>query len=337
MTPLKRYFINKALWYCLTLLIAVMLNFFLPRMIKGNPVEAMMAELNTGMMDSDSKKKLYETFNKEFGLDKPLITQFFIYTGNLLHGDLGTSFGMYPKKVERIIAGAIPWTIALQLPAILLGWLLGNALGAIVAYRKGILDKVFFPVSLFIHSIPFFALSIILLYLLAVELSWFPVGGGYAYELIPSLNFRFISSVIYHYWLPFLSIFIVLIGGQAIGMRSMAIYELKEDYVLYSKLMGVKDRKIISYVFKNGMLPQITGLSLSIGVMVAGALITEIVFNYPGIGSLLFKAIRQLDYPLISGCTLLITCSVIAANFCIDMLYGLLDPRIKAAQLEEAS
>ena len=126
-----------------------------------------------------------------------------------------------------------------------------------------------------------------------------------------------------------------MIGGQALGMRSMAIYELNADYVLYAKLMGLPDKKITGYVFRNAMLPQISGLALSLGTMVSGSLITEIVFNYPGIGYWLFTAIRQLDYPLISGCTLVISVTVLVANFLLDVLYGLIDPRIKAAQVEE--
>ncbi|KAG2857308.1 hypothetical protein PC115_g25822 [Phytophthora cactorum] len=153
--------------------------------------------------------------------------------------------------------------------------------------------------------------------------------------MVPQLSFDFIMSVVRHHTLPFLSIVLVTIGGQAIGMREMSIYELNSDYVLYSKLLGIRDGKISRYVFRNAMLPQITGLALSIGTMVGGSLICEIVFSYPGIGTWLFTAIRQLDYPLISGCTLLIAIAVLLANFTIDVIYGFIDPRIKAAQMEE--
>lgn len=331
-----KYFLKKFRWYLLTFFIAISLNFFLPRLIRGNPVDAIIATmLQGGMTSSDAQKKLYETFMQEFGLDKPMIQQFFVYLGNLLKGKLGTSFGLYPKTVNSILASAVPWTIALQLPAILTGWIIGNVLGAFTAYKKGVFDKVILPAALFVNSIPFFALSIILLYTLALQLRWFPIGGGYSYQMIPNLSLEFIGSVIRHHTLPFLSIVMVMIGGQAIGMRSMSIYELNADYVLYSKLMGIRDSKIVRYVFKNAMLPQITGLALSMGTMVGGALVTEIVFNYPGIGTWMFTAIRQLDYPLISGCTLLVTLAVLLANFTIEIIYGLVDPRIKAAQLED--
>jgi len=331
-----KYFVKKSVWYLITFIIAIGLNFILPRLVQGNPISVIVAQMTQGMTDSDTIKKVYETFTKEFGIDKPLGTQFLIYVKNLFTGNLGTSFGLYPKKVTDILASAIPWTLALQLPAILTGWILGNILGAVAAYKKGVFDKALFPIALFVNSIPFFTLAIIMLYLFALNLKWFPLSGGYDFQMIPQLSWDFIASVLRHHTLPFLSIVLVTIGGQAIGMREMSIYELNADYVLYSKLLGIRDRTIAKYVFKNAMLPQITGLALSIGTMVGGSLICEIVFSYPGIGTWLFTAIRQLDYPLISGCTLLIAFTVLLANFTIEIIYGIVDPRIKAAQMEES-
>jgi peptide/nickel transport system permease protein len=337
-TPLNayaKYFVKKSVWYLVTLFIALILNFLLPRLIQGNPISVIASQVSQGMTDSDSIKQVYENFMKEFGVDKPLIVQFFIYLKKLFMGDLGTSFGLYPRKVSNILASAIPWTVGLQLPAILVGWILGNVLGAVAAYRKGVFDKVLFPVALFINSIPFFTLAIIMLYLLAIDLKWFPIHGGYDYQMMPHFSLAFIGSVLRHHTLPFLSIVLVTIGGQAIGMREMSIYELNADYVLYSKLLGIRDSRVARYVFKNAMLPQITGLALSIGTMIGGSLICEIVFSYPGIGTWLFTAIRQLDYPLISGCTLIIAVTVLLANFTIEIIYGIVDPRIKAVQMED--
>lgn len=336
MNAYTKYFMKKSVWYLVTFIIAIGLNFILPRLVQGNPISVIVSQMTQGMTDSDTIKKVYETFTKEFGIDKPIGTQFLIYVKNLFTGNLGTSFGLYPKKVTDILASAIPWTLALQLPAILTGWILGNILGAVAAYKKGVFDKALFPIALFVNSIPFFTLAIIMLYLFALNLKWFPLSGGYDFQMIPQLSWDFIASVIRHHTLPFLSIVLVTIGGQAIGMREMSIYELNADYVLYSKLLGIRDRTIAKYVFKNAMLPQITGLALSIGTMVGGSLICEIVFSYPGIGTWLFTAIRQLDYPLISGCTLLIAFTVLLANFTIEIIYGIVDPRIKAAQMEES-
>jgi len=175
-------------------------------------------------------------------------------------------------------------------------------------------------------------MAVILMVLLGVNLKWFPTSGGYGFDLMPSFTWNFIWSVITHYQLPFWSIVIIAIGGQAIGMRSMSIYELNADYVKYSRFMGIKDRKIVGYVFRNAMLPQITGLALALGTMVGGALIAEIVFSYPGLGYTLLNAIMGKDYPLISAVTLIITIMVLLATFIIELLYGLIDPRIKAAQ-----
>jgi peptide/nickel transport system permease protein len=335
LSPYQTYFVKKTQWYLLTLVVAVALNFFLPRMIKGNPVDLIVSQVMGGMADSDSTKAVKEQFVRQFGLDKPLIVQFFIYIGNLLKGQMGVSIGQYPRTVDEILSTSIWWTVGLQLPAILTGWFIGNILGALAAYKKGVFDKSFFPLSIFISSVPVFSLSIILLYQVCLVWGWFPIGGGYGYDLIPSWSFVFIRSIFRHYQMPFLSIVLVAIGGQAIGMRSMSIYELNEDYVLYSKLMGIRDSKVSRYIFRNAVLPQVTGLALALGRMVGGALITEIVFNYPGIGTWLFTAIRTLDYPLISGCTLLICLTVLIANFIIEIIYGLIDPRVKAAQQEE--
>ena len=145
------------------------------------------------------------------------------------------------------------------------------------------------PISLFISNFPPFGMAIILLVVFAVKLKWFPTSGGYGFDLIPSLTPGFVGSVFVHYQLPFWSIVLIGIGGQAIGMRSMSIYELNADYVKYSRFMGIKDRKIVGYVFRNAMLPQVTGLALAIGTMVGGALVAEIIFSYPGLGTTLFE------------------------------------------------
>ena len=176
---------------------------------------------------------------------------------------------------------------------------------------------------------------IVLLMIFAVGLRWLPTSGGYGFDKIPNLSWSFAQSVFVDYQLPFWSLVLIIIGGQAIGMRSMAIYELNADYVKYSRFMGIKDRKIVGYVFRNAMLPQVTGLALAIGTMVGGALVAEIVFSYPGLGSTLLTAVRGQDYPLISASTLIITIMVLSANFLLEIVYGFLDPRIKAAQNDE--
>lgn len=333
---LGRYTLKKTAWYLGALVAALILNFVLPRLVPGNPVDIIVSNLTTGSnISSDAQRQMYESFTKEFGLDKPWLQQFWLYIDNVLHGNLGVSFANYPASVNHLVGQALPWTLALQLPSIIIGWIVGNVLGAVAAFKGKKWDSGVFTTSLFLSSLPYYCLAIILLYLLALKAGIFPVGGAYSYGLSPEWSFSFFSDALHYYWLPFLSLVLVAIGGQAVGMRSMAIYELGSDYVNFSRGLGIGQGKIIGYIFHNAMLPQITGLALSIGTMVGGALITELVFNYPGVGTLLFNAISANDYPIIQGVTLIITVAVLIANFAVEVIYGLVDPRIRAANTGE--
>jgi len=344
--PTLRYVLHRGGWYLLTFMVAVTINFFLPRLGTSNPVDIIMGKVGAGTKEAAKEKE--EAYLKEFGLvqvndageilrdnaGKPLkassLQQFGVYLKMSLKGDLGTSFQKYPKKVMDVILEAVPWTLALQLPTILFGWIVGNLLGALAAYRRGAFDKIFFPLALLISSFPFFVFGMLLVYYFSVVLGWFPAIGGYSGELVPNFSFTFFSSVAYYYVLPFFSIFMILAGGQAIGMRSMGIYELGTDYIKYAKWLGLKETKILMYLFRNAMLPQLTGLALSLGTMIGGALITEMIFSYPGLGMAMLSAIQNNDYPMIQGCTLLVTVSVLIANFTVDIMIGFLDPRVKA-------
>jgi len=331
-----RYYVKRTLMFLATLTAAVVLNFFLPRLMPGDPLAAIISRVipGGGFVDAEAVRRVYEHYVQLFGLDRPLLEQFFIYVGNVLRGDWGQSFARFPREVSDILAHALPWTIGLQLPAIFTGWLLGNVLGALAAYKKGGFDKVLLPASLFVSGIPAFGLAVILLTVFGLGLGWFPVTGGYEIGMFPQLSWRFIASIIRHYHLPFWSIVLISIGGQALGMRSMSIYELNADYVKYSRFMGIKDRKIVRYVFRNAMLPQVTGLAVSIGTMVSGAIVAEIIFNYPGLGTQLLAAIGGRDFPLITGIALVITVMVLVSVFILEIIYGLIDPRIKATQYE---
>ncbi len=336
MSKFQRYLLNKVIWFLFAFFVALVFNFLLIRLIPGNPVDTMVARIaQGGGVSGEATEKIYKAYIAEFGLDKPLWMQFFIYLGDLAKGDLGASFSQYPTPVLQKIMEALPWSIALQLPAILIGWFVGNFLGVLSAYKKGWLDKGVFPVSLFISTMPFYCLSILLLYLFTVIWKIFPPVGGYGFDINPGWTWAFVESAAQHYVLPFLSLVLVFIGGQAVGMRAMSIYELDADYVRYSHSLGVKDNRVVAYIFRNGMLPQITGLALSIGGMVSGALITEIVFSYPGIGTLLFSSIRTEDYPVVQGITLFIAIAVLLANFMVEIAYGFIDPRIRAATAGE--
>ena len=330
----RQYFLKKFGWFLITFVIAFVLNFTLPRLMPGDPVRGMVSRLAQGMTNTTGIQAIYEQYAELFGTNKPMVEQFFLYVRNVVRGDFGYSFSQYPRTVADVLKVSIWWTIALQFPAIIVGWVIGNTLGALAAYLKGGFDKVLLPASIFASSLPAFGMAVILLVIFAVNAKWFPTSGGYGFDLIPNFSWKFVWSVFIHYQLPFWSLVLITIGGQAIGMRSMAIYELNADYVRYARFMGIKDRKIVGYVFRNAMLPQITGLALSIGTMVGGALVAEIVFSYPGLGSTILTAVMGQDYPLISATTLIITVMVLSANFIIEILYGFIDPRIKAAQAD---
>ena len=330
----REYFLRKLGWFLITFVFAFLLNFILPRLMPGDPVAAIVARFAQGMTNTSGVQKIYEQYTELFGTNKPLLEQFFIYVSNVLHGDFGFSFSQYPRTVADVLKSAIWWTICLQFPAIIVGWIIGNTLGALAAYLKGGFDKILMPIGIFVSNFPQFGMAVILMVIFGVILKWFPTSGGYGFDMMPSFTWSFIWSVIVHYQLPFWSIVSIAIGGQAIGMRSMSIYELNADYVKYSRFLGINDRKIVGYVFRNAMLPQVTGLALSIGTMVGGALVAEIVFSYPGLGTTLLNGVMGQDYPLISACTLIITMMVLSANFIIEILYGFIDPRIIAAQAD---
>jgi peptide/nickel transport system permease protein len=349
--PALRHILGRAAWYGLTFLVAVIINFVLPRLGDSSPVDIIMARAGQNM-DAATAREQEETYLREFGLvltdgrgeimrdgsGRPLPTSLPIQFGRYLllsvQGDLGTSILQYPRRVTEVIASALPWTLALQLPTIVLGWLVGNTLGALAAYFRGVTDRVVYPVALLTSAIPAFCLGILLVYVFGIRLEWLPAVGGYDDGMVPNLSYAFLSSASYYYVLPFVSIFVIIVGHQAIGMRSMCIYELGTDYVKYAKLLGMHERKIVFYMFRNAMLPQLTGLALALGGMVGGALIAEMIFSYPGLGMAILTAIQGNDYPLITGCTLLVTVCVLCANFCVDLLIGMLDPRVRSGRQE---
>ncbi|MVA76462.1 ABC transporter permease subunit [Auraticoccus sp. F435] len=328
-----RYLLRRTLWLLVTFVAAMVLVFLLIRLVPGNPVDAIVAQMTRGGGGSGEQvRAIYDNYMREFGLDLPLWQQFLVFCQNVLQGDFGTSFAQYPAPVTAMIGQALPWSIAIQLPAIVVGWLVGNVVGAVAAFRGGWFDKGAFLTSIFATSVPYYCLAIILLFVVAVRMQILPAGGGYSFGLSPELTLTFFGDAITYFWLPFWSLVIVFIGGQAVGMRSMAIYELGSDYVNYARGLGIGDNRITRYIFRNAMLPQLSGLALSIGGMIGGALITELVFNYPGLGTLLFTAISSNDYPVIQAIVLLITIAVLLANFLVDVVNGLIDPRIRAAE-----
>ena len=230
MKGMKKYYTQKIMWYLLTLVFAVLLNFILPRLMPGDPVSTIASKSVEGMTDATAIQKVYEDYAAKFGINKPMYVQFFTWVKNALRGDFGISFSQYPRTVSDIISSSVLWTICLQLPAIIVGWILGNLLGAIAAYMKGVFDKAILPA--FLLSVTYLPLVWQpYFYLFLTEITYCTCSRRYASSMIPHMSLAFMKSVLSHYQLPFWSIVIITIGGQAIGMRSMSIYELNADYV----------------------------------------------------------------------------------------------------------
>lgn len=323
---MRRYFGRKLFTYTLTFFIAATIDWLIPRFMPGDPVAGLMAR--QGGLSPAGAAALAQYYNNLFGLDRSLPEQFINFWIALLHGDLGRSVYVHGRPVTEAIMGAIPYTLALLIPAILLSWWAGNSFGALAARRKW-LDNTVLPIGYILTATPYMWLGLVLAFVLGFSLRIFPLSGGYGFNLEPALTWRFFTDLVAHWMMPFLSLFMVMFGGWAIGMRNMIIYELESDYSRYLEALGAPQGLVRKYAFHNAMLPQITGLALQLGVIVAGSLVTEIVFSYPGIGMLLFNAIKSEDYFLLQGIFLFIIIGTLLANFVVDIVYIMVDPRTR--------
>jgi peptide/nickel transport system permease protein len=321
-----RYFGRKLAIYALTFVVAVTINWLIPRFMPGDPVRTMVSR--AGLQDPEGVAAMREYYTSLFGFDLPVWQQYLNFWGELLKGNFGTSLWAYPKPVGTIILEAVPYTLGLLLPAILLSWWAGNKFGAYAA-RKKVLDNTVLPVWYVLTATPYMWLAILLAWALGKVAGIFPVGRSFSASLQPGWNWVFINDLISHWFLPFLSLFLVMFGGWAIGMRNLVIYELEADYAHYLGALGAPQKLVRRYAFRNAVLPQVTGLALQLGVIIGGAVVTEIVFDYRGLGFLVLEAIKASDLFLLQGVFLFIVIGVLVANFVIDIVYVLVDPRTR--------
>lgn len=319
--------------YGLTFFLAVSIDWLIPRFMPGDPIANMLARAS---VNSTAAQVMHEYYTHVFGLDLPIWQQYLNFWNSLFHGDLGRSVYMFPTPVVDVLSRAVPYDMFLLLPSILLSWYAGNHFGAFAARSKW-LDNTVSPIGYILTATPYMWLGIVLAWFFGIVLDQFPIAGAYSFSLRPNLSWPFILDVLHHWFLPFASLFLVGFGGWAIGMRNMIIYELEADYSRYLEALGAPKNLIRKYAFQNGILPQITGLALQLGVIVAGALVTEVVFSYPGIGYLLLAAIQNQDYFLIQGCFLFIIIGVLLANFIIDIAYVIVDPRTRRGMTGESA
>jgi peptide/nickel transport system permease protein len=322
-----RFFLRRLGFYLITFWAAVTINFFIPRIMPGDPVRALIAK-NQGRISTDAEAALRTLF----GLEKEtsLWQQYLDYWGLILRGDLGTSFAYFPTPVADVIAGAIPWTIGLVGIATIISFTIGTLIGSGIGWRRGTWADSLLPISTFFSAVPYFWLALIAITIFSVTLGWFPASGSYDRSLVPTFSWEFIGSVIYYGTLPALTIVISSISGWILGMRNMMVTVSSEDYVTVAQAKGVSERTVLfGYAARNAILPQVSSFALSLGFIVGGTLIMEIVFSYQGIGYYLFTAVAAKDYPLMQGIFLVITVAVLFANIVADFVYGVLDPRTR--------
>jgi peptide/nickel transport system permease protein len=326
--------VKKTAIYIIAFFFAVSLLWLVINSIPGSPLTALIA--------SGVNPFAISQLSQIFGLSGPTcdippflykIIQFITYWSDILHGNLGRSIVYFPRTVLSIVLEGLPYDVLLIVPSTIIAWWVGNKLGALAATHPR-LDRIVMPVFYVLNAAPYFWLGLMLIYALSVEYPIFPATGAYSGNMLPNLSFSFVLNFLWHLVLPVLSFVIVGIGGWGLGMRNLMIYELGANYSKYLEAMGGSKNLITSYAFKNAELPQITGLALSFGNIIAGALGIEVVFGYPGVAYILYRAIIGKDIFLAIGGFFFVVVIVLVANFLVDILYGFIDPRIKYTYTE---
>jgi peptide/nickel transport system permease protein len=322
-----RFILRRTVFYLFTAWAAITINFFLPRMMKGDPVSAYLAK-NQGRISPEAASSLRTLFGLDDG--KSLIQQYGDYWLLLLRGDLGRSFSKGLAPVTEVIGTALPWTVGLVGIATVLSFVIGTGLGSWIGWRRGSRADAIVPVATFFSTVPYFWMGLIAIAVFSTGLGWFPASHAYDKGSVPAFTPEFIGQVIQHGTLPALTIVLASLGGWVLGMRNMMVTVLDEDYVTVAEAKGLSPRRVmVGYAARNAVLPQLSSFALSLGFIVGGTLVMELVFSYPGVGKLLLDATTAKDYPLMQGLFLVITLTVLVANILADVAYAVLDPRTR--------
>lgn len=330
MPALVRYIGRRLIAYLLTVFIAISANFFIPRLIPGDPISALLAQMAQHGEIVSGGAEIIEAYKEQFGLNGSWLEQYGRYLLSLVRGDLGPSIMAFPTTVQELLVTAIPWTMGLLLVATVISWLLGNLLGAIVGWRReSKTNSTIVLLSLGLNQIPYYFVALLLVFFFSYNLPIFPSSGGFSLIGGRPEGIRLVWDIIYHATLPALSIVIASVGFWVITMRSMILTTLGEDYILLAEAKGLKRQVVLlKYALRNALLPQAAAFGIALGFVMNGSILTETIFNYPGIGALLLSAIGNLDYNLLQGILLLTILSVLTANLILEMLYPVIDPRI---------
>jgi peptide/nickel transport system permease protein len=322
---------RRLLMFFAVIWVASTLNFFVPRLAPGDPIEdKLLAQVEYGGSTIDIQS-LVKSYNAKFGLDKPILTQYAAYVRDMVHFDLGYSISDYPTRVIDIIMNALPWTIGLLLTTTIMAFVLGTVLGALTVWQQAPrLFRLLVPLLMIFSAVPFYLIGLTLIYVFATVLQWLPLGGGMGIESTPGLSISFVLEILTHSILPAASILLASVGIWALSMRGMMVTVQGEDYMTFAEALGLKNaRRFLQYGLRNAMLPQVTLLALSIGHILSGSILVELVFGYPGVGRQLFRAIQNQDYFVIYGIVLILICAIALAMLAVDLVYPLLDPRIR--------
>jgi peptide/nickel transport system permease protein len=321
-----RYLARRFAFYVVTAWAAVTLNFLIPRLMPGDPVQALLSRFR-GRLDPRSTDALTAMFGLN---DDSMWSQYRTYLLDLMKGDFGLSFTFFPTPVSSVILSSLPWTIVLVGLSTIVSFVIGTLLGIVAGWRRGSWWDHLLPTTTFLSSIPYFWFGLIVLFVLSGELRWFPLAGGYSSWLSVDFSWPFLSSAFKHAVLPGLTIVVASVAGWLIPMRNMMVTTMADDYVVLAEAKGLSPRRVmLSYAARNAILPSVATFTMSLGFVVGGAVLTEIVFSYPGIGYTLYQAVINEDFPLMQGIFLIITFVVLLANFLGDLVYVALDPRTR--------
>jgi peptide/nickel transport system permease protein len=317
-------------FYLLAAWASITLNFFLPRMMPGDPASAIFARFQ-----GQARPEQIDAMRKAYGLSEaPLISQYWTYLTHVLRGDFGLSISSFPAPVTEVIGKGVIWTMLLGGVSTIIAFVVGCLLGVIGAWRRsGVIDSVMPPLLIFVGSFPYFWLATVALYFIGFKWDILPLNHAYSDDLSQDwTSLRFLGSVAVHLILPASTVVLVSVGGWLLGMRNTMISVIAEDYITMAQAKGIGQRRIMfAYAARNAILPNVTAFGMALGFVISGALVTEIVFAYPGLGNSLLTAVRNLDYPLMQGIFLMITFAVLAANLIVDLLYVRLDPRVRGS------
>ncbi|MBO1331248.1 ABC transporter permease [Streptomyces sp. VRA16 Mangrove soil] len=325
-----RYLLRKLGFYAIAAWIAVTLNFVLPRLIPGDPVQLMMARMaSSGPVTEGQEKAIAAMLGLGHG---NIVQQYGDYLSSLFRLDFGLSTTYYPTKVSDVVEQAVPWTIVLVGLATLISVAVGITLGTLAGWRRGGRLDALVPSATFLAAIPYFWAALIMLYLFTQVWAMAPTSGGYDETYTIGFNADFIGSAIQHGVLPAATIVLASAGGWMLGMRNMMVSTLAEDYVVAAEAKGLRPRTVmVRYAARNAVLPSVAGFAITLGFIVSGSLVMEMVFSYPGMGYTLLQAVTNNDYPLMQAIFLMITFAVLAANFLVDLVYSFIDPRTRQA------